>query len=104
VDVGVSVGPARLRYGLDVVADLRADLSGSVTVPPRALQSVGARVTLPYGPHVVTFALDVSNLFDVRVASYAGLFGPVREPIGDLYEYPLPGRAFLASVRLTSPR
>ena len=104
VDVGVTIGPARLRYGLDVVADLRADLSGAVTVPPRALQSVGARVTLPYGPHVVTFALDVSNLFDVRAASYAGLFGPVREPIGDLYEYPLPGRAFLASVRLTSPR
>ena len=39
------------------------------------------------------------HLFDVRAAEYAGAIGPVREPIGDLYEYPLPGRSFLASAR-----
>ena len=102
LDLGVTIGPARFRYGLDVVADLRADLTGSVTVPARALQSVGAKVDLPWrvGSEKITFALDLSNLADLRVATYAGVSGPVREPIGDLYEYPLPGRSFLLSARV----
>ena len=107
LDVGLRVGAVRLRYGLDVVADLAADLTGAVRVPPRALQSVGARLlvgdaTGRPGLDGLTLALDVSNLADLRTASYAGVLGPVEEPIGDLYEYPLPGRAFLLSARFTA--
>lgn len=102
VDLVVRFGLVRVRYGVDVMADLRADLTGSITVPPRALQSVGAKLELPWksADERVTFAFDVANLTDSRVATYAGVTGPVREPIGDLYEYPLPGRSFLLSARL----
>lgn len=102
VDVAAKLGPFRLRYGVDVVADIRADLTGTVVVPARALQSAGARVRLPWSisGESATFALEVSNLADVRTASYAGVLGPIRAPIGDLYEYPLPGRAFLATLRV----
>ena len=77
-------------------------LTGTITVPARALQSVGVRAILPWkvAAETTTFALEVSNLADVRAASYAGVTGPVREPIGDLYEYPLPGRAFMATLRV----
>ena len=102
LDASVRLGPARLRYGLDVVADLRADLTGATRVPARALQSVGAKLVVP-GLSWLTLALDVSNLADVRGASYQGALGPVVEPIGDLYEYPLPGRSFLATARVVAP-
>jgi vitamin B12 transporter len=107
LDLGLRVGAVRLRYGLDVVADLAADLTGAVRVPPRALQSVGARLLVgdaTGSPELdgLTLALDVSNLADLRTASYAGVLGPVEEPIGDLYEYPLPGRAFLLSARFST--
>lgn len=107
LDLGLRVGAVRLRYGLDVVADLAADLTGAVRVPPRALQSVGARLLVgdaTGAPELdgLTLALDVSNLADLRTASYAGVLGPVEEPIGDLYEYPLPGRAFLLSARFST--
>ena len=41
---------------------------------------------------------DVRNLLDRRAVEYAGVFGPVRVPIGDLYSYPLPGRRLLVSA------
>ncbi len=100
LDAALRWGPVRVRYGLDLVADLGADLAGAVRVPPRALQSVGVRVSLPASRLV--FALDVANLADLRTAAYAGALGPVEEPIGDLYEYPLPGRSFLLSARFSA--
>lgn len=107
LDLGLRVGALRLRYGLDVVADLAADLTGAVRVPPRALQSVGARLLVGDAtgrPELdgLTLAFDISNLGDLRTASYAGVLGPVSEPIGDLYDYPLPGRAFLLSARFST--
>ena len=98
--VGV-LGPLRLRYGLDATAGLRIDLRGSVPVPARVLHGVGARLSVPRVPGL-TVALDIANLGDLRAASYQGASGPVRVPIGDLYEYPLPGRTFLASARFSA--
>jgi len=46
----------------------------------------------------VRVAVDVRNLFDVRTGTYDGLLG-ARFPIGDLYEYPLPGRSVLVTAR-----
>ncbi len=96
------IGPVRLRYGVDAVTGISASLGGDVVVPPRVLQSTGLRVDVPGVPGL-RVALDVRNLFDVRVASYEGVLGAVRLPIGDLFEYPLPGRTALVSVRYTQP-
>ena len=78
-----------------------ADVAGSIGVPPRVLASAGLRVDVARG---VRLALDVRNVLDVRTGTYAGALGPVREPIGDYYEYPLPGRSVLVSVRFSEGR
>ncbi len=100
-DLTLSLGPLRLRYGVDAVSGIVADRAGNVVVPARVLQSAGARFDvrgLPDHVGTVRLALDLRNLFDVRTASYDGILGPVREPIGDAYQYPLPGRSFLLSA------
>lgn len=99
-DLSWALGPLVLRYGVDAVAGTRADQKGVILVPARVLQSAGARLSVP-GVRGLRVTLDVRNLFDVRVAEYAGALGPanpVRAPIGDLYAYPLPGRRALVSV------
>ena len=99
-DLAWAHGPIRLRYGADVVAGQSADLSGTLRVPNRVLQSTGVRFAIPSTPLTVSF--DIRNLFDVRAVDYTGVAGPVRAPIGDLFEYPLPGRSFLATARFLS--
>ena len=98
-DALVHLGPAVVRAGLDVVTGMVADVAGSVGVPPRALISAGTRVEVARG---VRLALDTRNVFDVRAGTYAGALGPVHEPIGDYFEYPLPGRSVLLSARFTA--
>lgn len=95
-----TLGPASARVGVDALSGMVADVAGSIGVPPRVLGSAGVRVDVTPG---VRLALDVRNVFDVRTGTYAGAIGPVHEPIGDYYEYPLPGRTFLVSVRSTQP-
>jgi TonB dependent receptor-like, beta-barrel/TonB-dependent Receptor Plug Domain len=102
-DALVHLGPLRLRYGVDVVTGMNADLTGTIEVPARVLQSAGARLAVPGVPGL-WIAADLRNLFDVRTATYQGALGPVREPIGDAYEYPLPGRSVLVSVRYVTAR
>src|SRR5207247_985640 len=96
-DLSYTLGSLRLRYGVDAVSGIVADRTGNVVVPARLLQSAGARFDVP-GVDGLRLALDLRNLFDVRTASYDGVLGPVREPIGDAYQYPLPGRSFLLSA------
>jgi hypothetical protein len=100
-DAMAHVGPAVVRVGVDAVSGMVADVAGSIGVPARVLASTGLRVDVARGVRV---ALDVRNVFDVRTGTYAGALGPVREPIGDYYEYPLPGRSFLVSARFTEGR
>jgi iron complex outermembrane receptor protein len=95
-DIISTFGPARFRVGLDAVSGMVADDSGSIMVPARVLASAGVRVRVTEG---LQLALDVRNVFDVRTATYDGATGPVHEPIGDYYEYPLPGRTLLVSAR-----
>jgi outer membrane receptor protein involved in Fe transport len=97
-DAMARAGPVVGRVGVDAVSGMVADVAGSIGVPPRVLASAGLRVEV--APRV-RLALDVRNLFDVRTGTYAGALGPVREPIGDSYEYPLPGRSFLVSARFS---
>lgn len=97
VDVAYTLGPVKLRYGIDLVAGLRADTQGNVAVPARVLHGASARLAVP-GVRGLAITADVRNLLDRRVADYAGVFGPVHVPIGDLYSYPLPGRRLLVSA------
>jgi hypothetical protein len=101
-DLAYTIGPVRARYGVDFVSGIVTDLGGTIEAPARVLQSAGVRVRVPRVPEL-TVALDVRNLFDVRTGTYDGALGPIRAPIGDLFEYPLPGRSFLASVRFSAP-
>jgi hypothetical protein len=101
-DLAYAAGPLTLRYGVDVVAGIFADLSGTIRVPDRVLHSVGARLAVPGAPGL-SLSFDVKNLFDLRVAEYAGVIGPVRAPIGDALDYPIPGRRVLFSARWVFP-
>jgi hypothetical protein len=96
-DVAYAVGPLRLRWGIDVVAGVTLDEPGKLEVPARALQSAGFRLDVARGVRV---ALDVRNLFDVRTAGYYQQFNntTIVNPIGDVYDYPLPGRSILLSL------
>jgi hypothetical protein len=97
-DLAYALGPVRVRYGVDAVTGLYADKVGQVLVPNRVLQSTGVRFAVPW-VRTLLLALDVSNLFDVRTALSPGLFGPTLVPIGDQFDYPLPGRSFLFTAR-----
>jgi hypothetical protein len=99
VDASYTLGPLRIRYGLDVLAGMTLDLPGTIEIPARALQSVGARLDIP-GMRGVRVSLDVRNLFDVRTASYFQSFAnqTTTYPIGDVYYFPLPGRNVLVSL------
>lgn len=103
VDLAYQAGPLRLRYGLDVVSGIDTSRSGAedLKVPARALHSLGARLAIPDVPGL-TASLDIRNLFDLRAADYASAVGgTVRVPIGDLYQYPLPGRRLFFALRYT---
>jgi hypothetical protein len=107
-DLGYSVGPVRVRYGVDAVAGENAAIGSStpgssIPVPPRVLQSTGARVDVP-GLRGLRVGFEVRNLFDVRTGTYSGFGGAETLPIGDQYGYPLPGRSFLVTARWTSDR
>jgi outer membrane receptor protein involved in Fe transport len=95
-DVIVTLGEASVRGGVDAVSGMVADDAGSILVPPRVLASFGARLEVT---RELRLALDVRNLLDVRTSTYEGAIGPVHEPIGDYFEYPLPGRTLLVSAR-----
>lgn len=101
-DLAYTIGPARLRYGIDLVSGIYADRTGTVRVPDRVLHSAGARLDVPGAPGL-SLSLDVRNLLDLRVAEYVGATGPVRAPIGDALDYPIPGRRILVSARWVFP-
>jgi outer membrane receptor protein involved in Fe transport len=101
-DLAYAIGPVRLRYGVDLVSGIYADLPGTIRVPDRVLHSAGARLDVPGVPGLA-LSLDVRNLLDLRVAEYAGALGPVRAPIGDALDYPIPGRRILVSARWVFP-
>ncbi len=104
-DLAYVLGPVRLRYGVDVVAGIQADVVGDATyrVPDRVLHSAGARLAVP-GASGLTLSLDVRNLLDLRAAAYpSALGGADRYPIGDLFDYPIPGRRLLLSARWVFP-
>ena len=104
-DLSFSTGPLRVRYGIDVVAGLTADNTGSFAyrVPDRVLHSAGVKVEMPGAPGL-SLALDVRNLLGLRVAEYPNVLGGKDPyPIGDFFDYPIPGRRILVSARWVFP-
>ena len=99
-DLSYTRGPVRIRYGLDAVSGITRDNDGNLVVPGRVLHGAGVRVVAPWN---LAFALDVRNLLDLRAVAYAGALGRVRAPIGDLYDYPLPGRRILVTAEWRLP-
>jgi outer membrane receptor protein involved in Fe transport len=99
-DAIAHAGPASVRLGVDAVSGMFADLAQTVPVPARALVSAGARLDVT---RRVRIAVDVRNVLDARAGTYAGATGPVRYPIGDSYDFPLPGRSVLVSARFDEP-
>jgi vitamin B12 transporter len=112
-DLSYTIGPVRVRYGIDAVTGIQEDLKGATPpVPDRVLHSTGARLEVP-GATGLSLSLDIRNLFDLRVAEYTGVGvlggggpgtgGIVRAPIGDALDYPIPGRRILFSARWVFP-
>ncbi len=101
-DMTYRAGIVRVRYGVDVVAGMTADATGATVVPDRVLHGAGLRVEIPPLPGL-SLSLDVRNVFDLRVAEYRGITGPVRAPIGDALDYPIPGRHVLFAARWAFP-
>ena len=106
-DLAYTVGPVRVRYGIDVVTGIYEDQTGSTLVPDRVLHSTGARLEVPGAPGL-SLSVDIRNLLDLRVAQYSavGILGEsriVRQPIGDALDYPIPGRRILFSARWVFP-
>ncbi len=100
-DLSYSFGATRIRYGVDAVSGIQADLTGSVLLPARVLHNVGMYFTVP-GATGLSTSFEVRNLFDLRTGEVPSVLGGTdRRPIGDLYDYPLPGRRFLLTVRWT---
>jgi len=100
-DLSWARGPVRLRYGVDAVAGILADVTANIEVPLRVFHGAGVRVAMPWVPGL-SLTLDVRNIFDFRVVEYPGALGRVRAPAGDLFDYPLPGRRVLLSLRWTT--
>lgn len=104
-DLSFTTGPLRVRYGVDAVTGISADDEGTEAyrVPDRVLHSAGVRVAIP-GVSGLSVALDVRNLFDLRAAEYPSVLGGKDPyPIGDLFDYPIPGRRILLSARWVFP-
>ena len=104
-DVSPRGGPSGFVQVLDSTHIAIADLSGNPTyrVPDRVLHSAGARVAVPSLPGL-TLSLDIRNLLDLRTAEYPNAIGGTdRYPIGDLFDYPIPGRRLLLSARWVFP-
>jgi outer membrane receptor protein involved in Fe transport len=104
-DLSWSRGPLRLRYGVDVVAGIAADSTASYAyqVPDRVLHSAGARLDVPCVPGL-SVSVDARNLLDLRVAEYPSVLGGKDPyPVGDFFDFPIPGRRVLVSARWVFP-
>lgn len=106
-DASYAVGPARLRYGVDLVTGVNAAVG--LMLPPRVAHSVGVAVELPF-TRGLRAAIDVENLFDQRSfwvyspsagIGHAPLYVPY--PLVDFLRYPLPGRTAWVTLRFTRP-
>ncbi len=103
LDATITVGPAVLRYGLDVVSSTNLDRAGLRELPTRVFHGVGAKLAVP-GARGMLALFEIANLFDQRTVDVAYDTGSSsrpfsRYPTSDFLGYPLPGRRFTLAVR-----
>jgi hypothetical protein len=100
-DATYAVGPARLRYGVDLASGVNAAVK--LLLPPRISHSIGASLDLPFVPGLRA-AVEVQNLFDQRILWIPSpSAGHIPYPLVDFLRYPLPGRTVWATLSFTRP-
>ena len=98
-----TVGPVRVRYGVDVVTGIYADLTGSIRVPDRVLHSAGVRLGGARRGRALAHARRAQPARSAGRRVRRRLGGPVRAPIGDALDFPIPGRRILLAARWVFP-
>lgn len=96
---GVTVFP-RVFYTAEFIAGTRLDPSDRFELPLRAIQGLGAEVSLARRIHL---AFEVRNLLNVRTAGVTFPVGnarPVPVAISDFIGFPLPGRSVFFTMRV----
>ena len=100
-----ALGPFAIFYELAFVSDVWLDpdnVAGHV-VPGRTLHAIGARLG-PVAGVPLTLAAELRNLADQRVVQYplvGGIYAAHQTapyPLVDLFDHPLPGRAFYLTL------
>jgi hypothetical protein len=99
-DLSIAIGPATVRYGIDLVSATTLDRAGLRVLPTRLFHGAGVRLSLASG---ITALCEVANLFDQRTVDVPFETGArpttARYPIADFLGYPLPGRRLTVAVR-----
>jgi outer membrane receptor protein involved in Fe transport len=96
-------GPVTAWADVSFVSGIYLDEANFYAAPERTLVGVGALVRIPWARGLAA-SLTVSNLLDQRYATvviHQGRDYPIVQPIEDFVGYPLPGRAFFATVQYT---
>ncbi|NUQ77138.1 MAG: TonB-dependent receptor [Polyangiaceae bacterium] len=98
-DASYSLGPLRVRYGLDALAGTTVDAEGTRILPARVLHSAGASVDIPF-IHGLRASIEVQNLFHLRTLYVTSPLRNARVamPVSDFLGFPLPGRTAWLSV------
>ena len=101
-DASYQLGPARFRYGVDLVSGVLVD--GQLPLPPRIFHSTGLAIEVPF-VRGLRVAVDVQNLFDQRIlwVPSPASGGPIPYPVSDFLGYPLPGRSIWGTLRFSRP-
>ncbi len=80
----------------DAVARIASDPAVEVYIPGRVFLHAGA--TWAASKHF-SLGAEVRNVLDLRAVSYTGALGDVRLPVGDAFDFPLPGRTVFVWFR-----
>ena len=101
--LGGVLGPVRAGYELDYLSSVPRDSLGLNRLPARLLHAIVASAT--FGRFEL--GLEVRNLADTRVVRLplggsANVGASVPYPLVDFYNFPLPGRSFYVTARITN--
>ena len=88
---------ASLYLAADAVGQMSADPAGDVSIPARVFTHAG--LSLPLRTDF-SLGLEMRNILDLRAVDYAGALGSLRLPVGDAFDFPLPGRTLFVWLRV----
>lgn len=88
------LAPFTVWYELEYVGRLYRDPANDAWVPARTLHAIGAS----YDHRWIEVSVELRNLADLRVVQLPAAGTTVPYPLVDYFNYPLPGRAFYATL------